>query len=36
MKKRFLYEFSGTVFVEAENGDEAEKRIIGIPLWIIW
>ena len=32
MTKRFLYEFNGTVFVEAENEDEAEKLIIGIPL----
>ena len=32
MTKRFLYEFNGTVFVEAENEDEAEKQILGIPL----
>lgn len=32
MAKRFLYEFNGTVFVEAENENEAEKLIIGIPL----
>ena len=32
MTKRFLYEFNGTVFVEAENEDEAEKLVIGIPL----
>jgi hypothetical protein len=32
MTKRFLYEFTGTVFVEAENENEAEKLIIGIPI----
>ena len=32
MKKRFLYEFSGTVFLEANNQTEAEKLVTGIQL----
>ena len=32
MKKRFFYEFNGNILVEANNQDEAEKLITGIPL----
>lgn len=30
--KRYFYEFKGNVFLEAENQDEAEDRILGISL----
>jgi hypothetical protein len=29
MTKRFLYEFNGTIYVEAETEDEAEQKITG-------
>lgn len=32
MKKRYFYEFHGNVYLEADNQDEAEKLVIGIPL----
>ena len=32
MKKRFLYEFSGTIFLEANNHNEAEKLVTGKSL----
>ena len=32
MKKRFLYQFSGTVLVQAKSKAESEKAITGIPL----
>ena len=32
MKKRFFYEFSGNVYLEAENQAEAEKLVTGISL----
>ena len=32
MKKRFFYEFSGNVFLEANNQAEAEKLVTGISL----
>jgi len=32
MKKRFFYEFSGTIFFEADNQTEAEKLATGISL----
>ena len=32
MKKRFFYEFSGNVFLEANDQDEAEKLVKGISL----
>ena len=32
MKKRFFYEFSGTVYLEANDQDEAEKLSTGISL----
>ena len=32
MKKRYFYEFSGRIYVKADNQDEAEKRITGISL----
>ena len=30
MKKRYFYEFKGTVYLEADNQDEAEELIMGI------
>jgi len=32
MKKRYFYEFKGNVYLEADNQDEAEERIVGISL----
>ena len=32
MKKRYFYEFKGNVLLEAENQDDAEALIMGIPL----
>ncbi len=32
MKKRFLYEFSGTILIEADNQAEAEKLVTGKSL----
>ncbi len=32
MTKRFFYEFNGTILVEANNEDEAEKLVTGITL----
>ena len=32
MTKRFFYEFSGNVFLEANDQDEAEKLVTGISL----
>ena len=32
MGKRFFYEFSGNVFLKANNSDEAEKLVIAISL----
>jgi len=32
MKKRYFYEFKGNVYLEADNQDEAEERIMGISL----
>jgi hypothetical protein len=32
MKKKFFYEFSGNVFLEANDQTEAEKLVTGIPL----
>ena len=32
MKKRFFYEFSGTIFFEADNQTEAEKLVTGVSL----
>jgi len=32
MKKRYFYEFKGNVYLEADNQDAAEERIMGISL----
>ena len=32
MKKKYFYEFSGNVYLEANNQTEAEKLITGISL----
>ena len=32
MQKRYFYEFKGNVYLEADNQDEAENLIMGIPL----
>ena len=32
MKKRFIYEFSGKIWVDAKNQDEAEKLVTGKEL----
>lgn len=32
MKKRYFYEFKGNVYLEADNRDDAEERIMGISL----
>ena len=32
MTKQFIYEFNGTISVEAENEDDAEKLVTGISL----
>ena len=32
MKKRYFYEFSGRIYVKADNQAEAEKLVTGISL----
>ena len=32
MTKRFIYEYNGTISIEAENEDQAEKLVTGINL----
>jgi hypothetical protein len=32
MKKRYFYEFSGTIFLEADNQNQAETAVTGISL----
>jgi hypothetical protein len=32
MKNKYFYEFSGNVFLEANDQAEAEKLVTGIPL----
>ena len=32
MNKKFIYDFNGTIFIEAKNENEAEKLVTGINL----
>ena len=32
MEKQYFYEFSGRVFINSENQDQAEQLAIGIPI----
>ena len=32
MEKRFFYDFSGKIFINADNQDNAEKLVTGISL----